>query len=130
MQARARSASRGAGLGGYRIEERRGDGVRRWVATSHTLFWENQPTRSAERAVLDGIRAKLDDPELIKAYNNERPRLADDAIHNRAKIEAGLEDAQRELDQAFQNLIKGGLAMTRPTSSRKTWGFNVRPGRP
>ena len=67
-----------------------------------------------ERAVLDGMRAKLDDPELIKAYvkayNEERQRLAGDAIRNRAKTEARLDEAQRELDRAIQNLIKGRLS--------------------
>ena len=60
------------------------------------------------------MRAKLDDPELIKAYvkayNDERQRLAGDAICNRAKAEARLEEAQRELDRAIQNLIKGRLS--------------------
>ena len=67
-----------------------------------------------ETAVLDGMRAQLADPDLIKAYvkayNEERQRLAADNIRNRSRIEARLAEAQRELDRAVQNLIKGRLS--------------------
>ncbi|UDL96563.1 recombinase family protein [Lichenihabitans sp. PAMC28606] len=67
-----------------------------------------------ETAVLDGLRTHMADPALIKAYvttyNTERQARASEAVRNRSKIEARLAEAQRELDRAIQNLIKGRLS--------------------
>ncbi len=67
-----------------------------------------------EAAVLDGMRDQLRDPEMIRAYistyNAERQRLASTAVNDRARIGRRLDEAQREIDRAVQNLVKGRLS--------------------
>ncbi|WP_246725536.1 recombinase family protein [Beijerinckia sp. L45] len=72
------------------------------------------PLARIEAAVLDGMREQLRDPALIeeyvRTYNEERLRLANTTGRDRARLQSRLETAQRELDRAVQNLIKGRLS--------------------
>ena len=64
-----------------------------------------------EAAVLSGLRREMQDPavirEYVKAYVEERRRLASRVTKDRAGIERRLAAAQRDLDRAVKALIKG-----------------------
>jgi site-specific DNA recombinase len=64
-----------------------------------------------EAAVLSGLRREMQDPavirEYVKAYVEERRRLASRVTKDRAGIERRLAAAQRDLDRAAKALIKG-----------------------
>ena len=66
-----------------------------------------------EAAVLEGLRDKLADRRAIdlyiRTYNDERKRLASDAVKRRAQLERRFADAQRELDRSIDLAIKGVL---------------------
>jgi site-specific DNA recombinase len=64
-----------------------------------------------EGAVIDGMREQLRDPRLIetfvRAYNDERRRLARNATGERAKAEARLAAIDREYERAKGGYLKG-----------------------
>jgi site-specific DNA recombinase len=64
-----------------------------------------------EAAVLDGLREALKDPEYfrvyLKAYNDERARLARSAVKDKAKLERRLGEVKRELDRIVESIVKG-----------------------
>jgi site-specific DNA recombinase len=64
-----------------------------------------------EAAVLDGLRDVLKDPEYfkvyLKAYNDERSRLASGAVKDRAKLERRLGEIKRELDRIVDSIVQG-----------------------
>lgn len=64
-----------------------------------------------EAAVLAGLKRELASPtaigEFVRAYREERSRLARDAIAERARIERRLSDIDRELDRITDCLARG-----------------------
>ena len=65
-----------------------------------------------EAAVLDGLRDVLKDPEYfkvyLKAYNDERTRLASGAVKDRAKLERRAGEIKRETDRIWDAIAKLG----------------------
>jgi DNA invertase Pin-like site-specific DNA recombinase len=63
-----------------------------------------------ERAVLQGLREHLEDPEMlaayVKAYNEERSILSADRVKNRGQIERRLANATAELERIVLHLSK------------------------
>jgi site-specific DNA recombinase len=72
--------------------------------------------RKIEAAVLDGLREVLKDAEYfkvyLKAYNDERSRLAQGAIRDRAKLERRTGEIKRELDRLVESIVQGVPAHT------------------
>lgn len=66
---------------------------------------------AVERTVVGGLRQRLQHPRLIeayvRAYNDERRRLASDLIRNRSRIERRLDATRGEIQRALDLLIKG-----------------------
>ncbi|WP_410052948.1 recombinase family protein [Bradyrhizobium sp. SZCCHNR1020] len=66
-----------------------------------------------ERLALDSLRAELSRPaylvEYVKAYNEERKRLARDAGNARGKLEQRRGEIERELNRASDAIIKHGV---------------------
>lgn len=66
-----------------------------------------------EATVLAGLRRHLDDPAAlalyVETYNDERRRLAADAIRQRARLERLLVTAQAALDRTIDHLIHGRI---------------------
>jgi site-specific DNA recombinase len=64
-----------------------------------------------EAAVLEGLREVLKDPDYfkvyLKAYNEERTRLARGAVQDRAKLERRLGEIKRELDRLVDSIVQG-----------------------
>jgi site-specific DNA recombinase len=69
-----------------------------------------------EAAVLDGLREVLKDPgywnHYLKVYNDERTRLAQGAVRDRAKLERRAGEIKRELDRVVESIIQGVPAQT------------------
>jgi site-specific DNA recombinase len=65
-----------------------------------------------EAAVLDGLREVLKDPDYfrvyLKAYNEERRRLARGAVNDRAKFERRAGEIKRETDRIWDAIAKLG----------------------
>jgi site-specific DNA recombinase len=65
-----------------------------------------------EAAVLDGLREVLKDPDYfkvyLKAYNEERTRLARGAVNDRAKLERRAGEIKRETDRIWDAIAKLG----------------------
>lgn len=63
-----------------------------------------------EKSVLDGLKAWLDDPELmahyVKVYNEERRKLSAERSNNRGNLEARLAKATAELNRIVLHLSK------------------------
>ena len=61
--------------------------------------------------MLDGLRDALKDPEYfrvyLKAYNEERTRLARGAVRDRTKLERRLGEIKREMDRIVESIIQG-----------------------
>ena len=72
--------------------------------------------RKIEAAVLDGLREVLKDAEYfkvyLKAYNDERTRLAQGAVRDRAKLERRAGEIRRELDRIVESIVQGVPAQT------------------
>jgi DNA repair exonuclease SbcCD ATPase subunit len=68
--------------------------------------------RKIEAAVLDGLREVLKDAEYfkvyLKAYNDERTRLARGAVRDRANLERRSGEIKRELDRIWDAIAKLG----------------------
>jgi site-specific DNA recombinase len=69
--------------------------------------------RKIETAVLDGLREVLKDPDYfkvyLKAYNEERTRLARGAVNDRAKLERRAGEIKREIDRIWDAITKIGV---------------------
>jgi site-specific DNA recombinase len=68
--------------------------------------------RKIEAAVLDGLREVLKDPDYfkvyLKAYNDERTRLARGAVKDRANLERRSGEIKRETDRIWDAIAKLG----------------------
>ncbi|MBR2117714.1 MAG: recombinase family protein [Afipia sp.] len=66
-----------------------------------------------ERAVLSGLQSELASPayiaEYVKAYNEERAKLARTAGADRNRLEKRLAEIGRELDRAINAIVKAGV---------------------
>jgi site-specific DNA recombinase len=67
--------------------------------------------RKIEAAVLDGLREVLKDPgyfeTYLRAYNDERTRLARGAVKDRTKLERRTGEIKRELDRLVDSIVQG-----------------------
>ena len=66
---------------------------------------------TVERAVLDGLKSELTTPDMIaeyvRAYHEERKRLAGESHRDRMKINRRLAQIERELTRAVDAIVKG-----------------------
>jgi site-specific DNA recombinase len=64
-----------------------------------------------EDRVVSGLRDRIADREAIeifvRAYNDERKRLAADSINRRARVERQLAMAEREYERVYRSYVKG-----------------------
>jgi hypothetical protein len=66
---------------------------------------------TVERAILDGLKSELTAPDMIaeyvRAYHEERKRLAGESHRERMKIDRRLSQIERELTRAVDAIVKG-----------------------
>jgi hypothetical protein len=67
--------------------------------------------RKIEAAVLDGLREVLKQPDYlaiyVKAYNEERTRLARGAVRDRGKLERRTGEIKREIERLVDSIVQG-----------------------
>jgi site-specific DNA recombinase len=72
--------------------------------------------RKIEAAVLNGLREVLKQPDYLavylKAYNEERNRLARGAIKNRSKLESRTGEIKRDIERLIDSIVQGVPADT------------------
>jgi site-specific DNA recombinase len=72
--------------------------------------------RKIEAAVLDGLREVLKEPDYlavyVKAYNDERSRLARGAVRDRSKLERRAGEIKREIERFLDSIAQGVPADT------------------
>jgi site-specific DNA recombinase len=72
--------------------------------------------RKIEAAALDGLREVLKQPDYlavyVKAYNEERGRLARGAVRDRSKLERRTGEIKREIERLVDSIVQGVPANT------------------
>jgi hypothetical protein len=72
--------------------------------------------RKIEAAALDGLREVLKQPDYlaiyVKAYNEERSRLARGAVRDRSKLERRAGEIKRDIERLIDSIVQGVPADT------------------